>query len=71
MVRHIIIWNFADGFTDQENKDNAKRVKEELENLINLIEGIVSIKVSTDPLPSSNGDMCLNSLFESQYRTDV
>ena len=65
MVKHIIIWNYADGFTEQENTDNGKRIKTEIENLVSLIDGIEFIKIGLNPLPSSNGDICLNSSFQS------
>lgn len=66
MVRHIVAWNFGDGFTEEENKSNAKAIKRELENLINLIDGIVSIKVYTDHLETSDSDILLDSVFEDE-----
>ncbi|MDR1754584.1 MAG: Dabb family protein [Eubacterium sp.] len=65
MVRHIVIWNFKDGFSDAENKENALIVKTELEALPGLIDGIVKLDVHIDALPGSNRDVILNSLFES------
>lgn len=65
MVRHMIIWNFADGFTDAQNRKNAERIKKELEALAGLIDGIVSLDVIIDNLPSGNGDILLDSTFEN------
>lgn len=66
MLRHIVIWNYADSFTEQENINNAKKMKEEIENLKNIIEEIVSIEVIINPLPTSNGDIMLDSKFKNE-----
>lgn len=66
MVRHIVAWNYADNFTKNENEMNAIRIKEELENLKNLIPGIVSMEVFLYPLGSSDSDILLDCVFESE-----
>lgn len=66
MVRHIVAWNYADNFTKNENEMNAIRIKEELESLKDLISGIVSIEVFLYPLNSSDSDILLDCVFESE-----
>jgi len=66
MVRHIVAWNFAEGFTQEENRKNAEIIKKELENLKNLIDGIVSIQVFINPLASSDSELILDSVFKSE-----
>ena len=66
MVRHIVAWNYADGFTEDENRKNVELMKKELENLKNLIEGIVSIDVMTNPMDTSDSDILLDSVFENE-----
>ncbi len=66
MVRHIVAWNYADGFTDDENRKNAEIMKKELENLKDLINGIVEIKVYINPMDTSDSDILLDSTFESE-----
>jgi len=66
MLRHIVTWNYKDGFTNNENKENAKKVKSELEALTQHIDGIIELKVYINELTSSNKDIILNSLFESE-----
>jgi hypothetical protein len=66
MVRHIVLWNYADGFTPEENTQNAQKMKSLLEELPGLIDGIVELKVQINPLPLSNRDIMLDSLFESE-----
>ncbi len=63
MVRHIVAWNFAENLTAEEKSVKAAEIKKELENLKNLIDGIVSIEVLTAPLPSSDSDIMLDSVF--------
>lgn len=66
MVKHIVSWNYAEGFTVEENRRNALQMKRELENLIHLIPGIVSINLYIDPLTTSDADLVLDSVFESE-----
>jgi hypothetical protein len=65
MVRHIVTWNYKDGLSDAENKENALKIKAGLESLPEYIDGIAEIKVYINTLSSSNRDVILNSLFES------
>jgi len=66
MVKHIVAWNWADNLTEEEKEKNSRLMKKELENLINLIPGIISIKLYTKPLQSSDSDLLLDSEFESE-----
>lgn len=66
MVKHVVAWNYAEGFTAEENQRNALEMKRELEGLINLIPQIVSINLYIQPLSSSESDLVLDSVFESE-----
>jgi hypothetical protein len=66
MVRHIVLWNFADGFSAEENIQNAQKMKSLLEELPSLIDGIAELNVKINPMPSSNRVLMLDSLFESE-----
>jgi hypothetical protein len=63
MVKHVILWKLKEDVNKEEVKTNAKR---ELESLQGKIDGLVSIKVNTCGLASSNADMMLDSLFVSE-----
>lgn len=63
MVKHIIIWDFKDELSLDERKDLSVKIKSGLESLKDKINGIVDIKVYTDFLGSSNGDLLLDSTF--------
>lgn len=66
MIRHIVMWSFKDGFTEDENISNAQKIKSGLEALTSEVEGVISLEVIISPLKSSNRDIVLNSLFENE-----
>jgi hypothetical protein len=66
MVKHIVAWNYADGFTAEENLQHAQNMKRELENLKNLIDGIISIEVFINPIDTSDSDVMLECTFDSE-----
>ncbi len=66
MVRHIVAWNYAEGLTEEENRNNTAVMKKELENLKNLIDGIISLEVLTNPVDTSESDLILDSVFVSE-----
>lgn len=65
MVKHVILWTLRDQYSGVEIADIKKGIKEGLEGLKGKIPGLVEIKVNTEPLPSSNCDVMLDSTFES------
>lgn len=65
MVKHVIIWNLKDEFSDSEKENIKKGIKEGLESLQGKIPGLVDIKVNIAGLASSTGDLMLDSTFES------
>lgn len=63
MVKHMIIWKIKE---ELENKEDIKaNVKKELEALVGKIDGLVEMHIITENLPSSSGDLMMDSLFES------
>lgn len=66
MVKHIIIWEFKEGLSDEENRANAKKIKEGLEGLKGRIDGLTDITVHIDLLSSSNGNIVLDSTFTDE-----
>lgn len=65
MVKHVIIWKLREELGDAERAEVVKNAKEALEALMGKIDGLLSVKVVIDLLPSSNGDMMLDTAFES------
>jgi hypothetical protein len=64
MIKHVILWKLKD-MTDSEKAKVKTDAKAALEALDGKIEGLVSIKVNTTALPTSNCDMMLDSAFDS------
>lgn len=66
MVKHIILWQLKDEFTDNEKLKIKAGIKEGLESLMGIVPGLAGIKVETQGLSSSNADVMLYSVFESE-----
>lgn len=65
MVKHIIIWNLKDEYSTEEKAMWKEKIKTGLEDLQGKIDGIISIKVYSNFLDGSSGDIILDSTFES------
>lgn len=66
MVKHIILWQLKDEFSDEEKNTIKEGIKSGLEGLKGKVPGLTDIHVYTQGLPSSNADVMLDSLFESE-----
>ncbi|WP_265459416.1 Dabb family protein [Enterococcus sp. HY326] len=65
MIRHIVSWNLKEAASTTEKRENAEKMKRDLESLHEIVPGIIAIEVILDVLPTSNHDVVLYSLFES------
>ncbi len=65
MVKHIIIWNFKEEYTKEQKAEFTQKIKTELEALVGKVEGLTELKIITNPLDSSNGDIMLDSTLTS------
>ena len=63
MVKHIILWKLK---PEYNTADIKRGIKEGLEGLLGVIDGLNEIKVQTECLASSNVDVMLYSVFESE-----
>ena len=63
MVKHIILWNLKDEYNTVEIKNN---IKNEIEGLLGVVPGLLEIKVVIEHLDSSNVDVMLYSVLESE-----
>ena len=66
MVKHIILWQLKDEYSEEQKSEIRKGIKEGLEGLKGQIPGLLSIHVQTEYLSSSNVDVMLDSAFESE-----
>lgn len=65
MVKHVILWTFREQYYAAQIEEMKTDIKKGLEGLKGVVPGLVEIHVITDPLPSSNCDLMLDSTFES------
>ncbi len=63
MVKHIILWTLKDEFNNDKIK---KEMKVSLEALKGVVPGLLEIEVQIDKLSSSNADVMLYSVLESE-----
>lgn len=63
MVKHIILWQLKDELSAAEKTALKAEIKTKLEGLAGQIPGLISIHVYTEPLPSSNADLMLDTSF--------
>ena len=63
MVKHIILWTLKEEFNTPEVKAG---IKEGLEGLVGVVPGLLQVTVHTQGLASSNADVMLYSVLESE-----
>ncbi len=63
MVKHVILWQLKDEFSEAQKADIRAGIKAGLEGLAGKIPGLTEIRVQTEMLPSSNVDVMLDSTF--------
>lgn len=63
MVKHMIIWELKNEVSDKELC--KAEIKNALEGLVGKIDGLTEMHILTEKLPSSSGDIMMDSTFES------
>ncbi len=66
MVRHLILWKLKENMTIDEKGQILSNMKEHLEGLVGEIPGLVSLKIVINQMESSNADVMLDSILESE-----
>jgi quinol monooxygenase YgiN len=71
MVKHIVFWKLKDEANGMSKAENAKAIKQKLEDLNGKIEGCIKLEVGFDFLHSAeSADIVLYSEFESKEALD-
>lgn len=67
MIKHIVMWKLKEQALGASKKENAKIIKEKLENLVGIVDEIKSLEVgiNTDTGDDMAYDACLISEFEN------
>jgi len=63
MVKHIILWQLKDEYSQEQKAEIKAEIKASLESLKGQIPGLLEIQVQITGLASSNADMMLDSAF--------
>ena len=66
MVKHVIVWTLKDEYSLQEKEEIKRGIKEGLEGLKGKVPGLLEIRVYTEGLSSSNGDLMLDSTLTDE-----
>ena len=66
MVKHVILWTLKSEYSGEQIIKIKAGIKSGLEGLAGQIPGLKEIRVNTEPLPGSNCDVMLDSLFEDE-----
>lgn len=66
MVKHVILWKLKEELSTKEKAMRASAMKEQLESLVGRVPGLVSLTIVTNGLASSNADVMLDSVLESE-----
>ena len=72
--RHIVIWDFKKGLSDDEKTSFFYTMKLDLENLVHVIPGIIELRVMRDIVNAGlngEGQIVLDATFESQKAFEV
>ena len=63
MVKHIILWKLKEEYNNDLIKND---IKNSIEGLLGVVPGLIEIKVQIEKLDSSNVDVMLYSVLESE-----
>lgn len=66
MVKHVILWKLKEEIEGEAKEKVLREMKENLEALVGKVPGLVSLEIVTQPLTSSNADVMLDSVLESE-----
>ena len=64
MVKHMIIWKLKSGL--ENPKHQTQLVQSQLEALVGKIDGLLEMKILTNPFPCSAGDIMMDSTFTNK-----
>lgn len=70
MVKHIVMWSFQDSLNEEAKKEAALKIKEDLNRLVGIVPGLVSLQVVTDVMASSTHNIGLFCDLESKEALD-
>ncbi len=70
MVQHIVMWRLKEELTDAEKLVAKNTMKQKLEALVGVVEGLQSLKVGFN-YKEGYYDLCLVSIHDSKEALDI
>ena len=70
MVNHIVLWSLKPELSEKKRQEAKAEIKRRLEGVKDRVEGVISLEVKAEGLPSSNRDLALLSSFVSKEALD-
>lgn len=70
MIRHVILWTLKPELSELEKQRAASNMKEKLESLYGVVDGLLRCSVYIDKMESSTADVMLDSIFENKKALD-
>ncbi|MBQ1325076.1 MAG: Dabb family protein [Solobacterium sp.] len=64
MIKHIILWRYADRLSEEERIREGQRIRDGLEGLYGRIDGLEEIHVYLNQMPTSNYDIMLECVLK-------
>ena len=64
MVKHILLWNLKNEYSDKEKAEIKSNAKKALEALVGQIPGLIDMNIQITCLESSTAELMLDSTFE-------
>ena len=71
MLKHVILWRLDSKLSEVEKEKVKTDTKRELEALVGLVPGLISMSVTINGIESSNADMMLDSTLEGVEALNV
>lgn len=71
MVKHLVMWNFREGFPEEKKEEKAREADARLKALVGQIKGLTFAEMRLNRLPGSSRELLLISELETAEDLDA
>ena len=71
MVKHLVMWNFREGFPEEKKEEKAREADERLKALVGQIKGLTFAEMRLNKLHGSSRELLLVSELETPEDLDA